>query len=474
MKLYQQEIIDGLSEQMRAQSSIVFDCDILSDEAKPVNKSLAFLTSLQNQQQDLYALNSVLVSAGWNKNDDVFSVEELWIAKDTPVDKQFNFMHDDSDIIGHITGAVVVDNDGNHISPESAVDTLPKNIDIVTSAVIYKNWSDPDMRERIANLIAEIEQGKWAVSMEAIFSDFDYALITPDQNNRVLSRSEESAFLTKHLRAYGGTGEYQGYKVGRLLKGFYFSGKGLVAKPANPRSIIFNRDINPFDTQAKVEFKTFLCAMEVDNMPDDKKQVEDLEAMVATIKAEFDAYKVAAEAAKSAATEQFHIHESTLAERETTIATLSAKLSELEAALAAMNKEKEKMMQDYNAMKKGMKNMTRKNKLAKSGVDEKISDEIVAKFEDASDEQFDLVVALMADKPTPEPKPEPKPVPAPEPAPEPDADDELADASQLDNIEKPASASLANPTSEDDQSRVIASSAEWLRKSVLRTTKKLK
>ena len=78
--------------------------------------------------------------------------------------------------------------------------------------------------------------------MECLFAGFDYALVDPDGNHKVLSRDEQSAFLTKHLRAYGGTGKYEGYTIGRALRNISFSGKGLVAKPANPRSIIINNN----------------------------------------------------------------------------------------------------------------------------------------------------------------------------------------------------------------------------------------
>ena len=50
----------------------------------------------QNEDQiDLYYLKSILVSTGWNKNDDVFDSKELWAAKNTPEDKPFNFMHNE-------------------------------------------------------------------------------------------------------------------------------------------------------------------------------------------------------------------------------------------------------------------------------------------------------------------------------------------------------------------------------------------
>jgi FtsZ-binding cell division protein ZapB len=487
MKIYQYEIADGLQEQIEAKASVAFDCDILKPEIiqpdyTEVRKSLAFM-GIDNKQADLYYLNSVLVSAGWNKNDDVFAVDQLWTAKATPVNKQFNYMHDDTDIIGHITGSAVVDREGNHISEQSAVEDLPENIDIITSAVIYKTWSEQEMRERIAELITEIEEGKWSVSMECIFSDFDYAITGPDQSNRVLARDDESSFLTKHLRAYGGTGEYQGYKVGRLLKAFYFSGKGLVAKPANPRSIIFNRDTNPFDTKAKIEFKTFLSAMEVDNMAEETQQVEDFEAKANTIQAAFDAFKVEAEAAQSEAKEKAQAFEATIAEQAQTIETLTSKVNELEESIATMHEDKKKMKEDKDKMeeeneglKKTMKGMKRKAKLTKAGVDEETSEQILSQFDNVSEDQFDAVVALMADKgqPAPAPAPAPEPAPEPEPEPEDDGDDEEeADASELDTVEELTSASLANPEVEEE-GRAIASSAAWLRESVLRTTKNLK
>jgi hypothetical protein len=55
---------------------------------------------------------------------------------------------------------------------------------------------------------------------------------------RIIERNEKTAFLTKHLRAYGGKGEFEGSKLGRVLRRIVFSGKGLVSKPANPESVI--------------------------------------------------------------------------------------------------------------------------------------------------------------------------------------------------------------------------------------------
>ncbi|QEL19556.1 hypothetical protein [Limnoglobus roseus] len=94
-------------------------------------------------------------------------------------------------------------------------------------------------------ILAEIAKGEWFVSMECLFAGFDYSMRARDGTTRVVARNEQTAFLTKHLRAYGGTGEYQGAKVGRLLRNIVFSGKGLVRKPANPESVILT-DAEPF------------------------------------------------------------------------------------------------------------------------------------------------------------------------------------------------------------------------------------
>ena len=509
VKVYPSEVADNISDLVELNNSIAFDCEILpSDktvvpEEKEIKQSFAFLGESAEKQEDLYYLNSVLVSAGWNKNDDVFGCEQLWSARSTPVNKQFNYMHNDSDIIGHITAAMIVDHEGNKISAREEGDSLPDKLDIITSAVIYKTWSDPEMRERIQNLTEEIDQGKWSVSMECIFNDFDYAIIGPDSEHRVLSRTDESSFLTKHLRVYGGTGEYQGYKVGRLLKSFYFSGKGLVAKPANPRSIILSKEVNPFNSKANVTFNNFLVAMENHNMNDTAKQIEDLTAELEASKAELETVK--SEIEKENADKLVEVtsaNEAILAEKDQLIASLEAKVKELEDSIAGdkekMSKEAEafkskmdekeeevKDMKDkYAKMMKEMKGMKRMASLIDAGASEEAAAKILEDFAEADDEMFAAVVALLPDSnkpaPTPEPAPEPEPEPAPvdfgsEDAAEKSDDDEEAEASELENVEEVAEETLANPESDQEaQGQAIASAASWLRQSVLKSTKNLK
>jgi hypothetical protein len=499
MKVYKHEILDGIA--VDKNNSIAFECDIvvpnlisdLTDDG--IASSFACLYEDSEKQNDLYYLNSVLVSAGWNKNDDVFGVNELWSARNTPINKQFNYMHDDTDIIGHITGSMVIDHKGAAIKAIDNVENLPEKIDIITSAVIYKTWSDPAMRERIEELTQEIDQGKWSVSMECVFNNFDYAVIGPNNENKVLARTEESAFLTKHLRAYGGTGEYQGYRIGRLLRGFYFSGKGLVAKPANPRSIILSKEVNPFNSKADITFNHFLTAMENNDMSKDvTPQIEDLKAELESVKADFEAQKSTIEQNSAA-------NEAVLAEKDQLISSLEAKVKELEDSVAGMNGDKEKMLKEveafkkdmtdkedelksmkeqYAAMVKQMKSMKRMASLIDAGANEASATKIVEDFSDASDEMFASVVALLADRPS---KPEVKPEPAKKPEPAPvdfgsegaEDDNEEADASELDNVEGVAEATLANPESnQENQQLAIASAASWLRQSVLKSTKNLK
>jgi hypothetical protein len=214
MKIYQSERDAGLEEAIKANASVAYASPVSiyipSKRQKEDIKQVvlaAELTSAENKDQlDLYYLNSILVSTGWNKNDDVFDKNETWAAKDTPVDKQFNFMHDESDIIGHITSSIVIDESGQEIDNIASINRF----DIATSAVLYNSWTTSELKERMTKIIAEIEEGKWFVSMECLFSNFDYAVVSPNGENKVISRDEGSAFLTKHLRSYGGTGEYEG------------------------------------------------------------------------------------------------------------------------------------------------------------------------------------------------------------------------------------------------------------------------
>lgn len=263
IKTYKFEYKDGLINDLQNNSF---------STASTINKVLAFANP---NQDDLFYIESILASVGWNDNDDVFDRVYSWQARNTAVDKQFNFMHDEHDIIGHITSSKIIA-DGKIISDNIDLSEIPDKYDIIVGSVLYKHWQDSGLQQRMNQIIGEIQDGKWFVSMECMFSDFDYALIDPTGNHQVLARNDETSFLTKHLRTYGGNGEYQGYKLGRLLKNFAFSGKGLVDNPANKRSIIFNfSDTSDIETEFKV------AANKEKTMPDNDKTIQELEAKLA-------------------------------------------------------------------------------------------------------------------------------------------------------------------------------------------------
>jgi hypothetical protein len=503
MKIYQSEIDSGLEEAIKANASIAYSSPVSfyipnKEQKKSIRNLVVAKESViaeNKNQHDLYYLNSILVSTGWNKNDDVFDMEETWAAKDTPSDKQFNFMHNEADIIGHITGSVVLDQNGNEIEDISNIDKF----DIATSAVLYNSWTTPELRERMSKLIAEIEEGKWFVSMECLFNDFDYAVVSPQGEKAVVSRDETSAFLTKHLRAYGGSGKYEGYTVGRLLRNIAFSGKGLVSNPANPRSVILN-DVNPFEETQALKLSNSSINMENCNMSDVlKEQVEELKAELVTAK----------EAAKALETEmtkqkdeeiqsKIEAFEAVVSEKDEAIAeaqaaveAAEAKLAELQEAIAKKNEELAEALAKIEAHEAEVKAMARRAALVEAGAEEEEVEAILESFAEATDEMFEQVVALKKNamkkmgvkKDEENPfvkkdeeeggKPKAEEVEAEEvletEAEETDEAAEEAEAEILEEVEEEAEAALAD-AGDDVVEELRSSASDWLESNVLRST----
>jgi hypothetical protein len=474
MHIYPQEIADGLEQAIAANTSVAY-CSPAMLHTEPLSVAV---DSIKNQevldkvvaenkdQADLYYLDAILVSTGWNKNDDVFSPKETWAAKNTPEDKPFNYMHEEEDIIGHITGNYVADFDGNIISDDQ---DPPNQFNIITQAVLYKEWSNHDLRERMQRIIAEIGDGdKWFVSMECLFPRFDYALMNSKGETKIVTRSEASAFLTKHLRAYGGNGKYDDFKVGRLLRDISFSGEGLVRKPANPRSIILT-DNKEFSSEAKI---LTVSSIKENNMSEAlEKQVDVLRAELAEARA------VAETINKEMAAEK----DAKIAELEETIATLTAeKAQEVDSAVAASDEVKElqtkiqekdnlieKMKKERGEIEKKIALEKRKGQLVEAGLDVEQAETSAETFIDLSDEAFAQVVTL-ATKPKAEATEEEAPAEAEaaeEPAGEPAEDHDEAEASEaeLENFEEDADVALAEAVSEDDPAETLRTSAsEWI------------
>jgi len=400
IKIFQNEIDDGIGELVKSTASVAYCSEAIKADAFKVPVTIADRAFAENKDQiDLYYLESVLVSCGWNKNDDVFLPEATWAARNTPEDKQFNFMHDENDIIGHITGSYVLTKDGKAVADDAE---MPEDFDIITQAVLYNSWTGDENRERMEKIISEIGEGKWYVSMECLFAGFDYALTNINGDKKILARDEESSFLTKHLRAYGGSGEYEGYKLGRALSNIAFSGKGLVSKPANPRSVILKSVAFNLDDNSDFNIGEF-------NMSDNllEKQLEEVRAELATAKSENEAIKAQIEEAKdkefASKVEAFEADiqekDSSIAELEESIKSTQARVAELEDALAKSQEELTSAKEHMEEMKKKEKMEKRKAALVEAGFDAEDVDAALAAFDGLADEAFDSVVAMYGKKP---------------------------------------------------------------------------
>ena len=403
MNIYPTEIKDGVADLVQTSASVAY-CAPATLCQLGDSESLAFADkvmaeSANPKQVDLYYIKAVLVSTGWNKNDDVFTPQATWAARSTPEDKQFNLMHNENDIIGHITGSYVINRDGDKVEAEEA----PLEFDIITEAVLYNSWTDPDNRQRMNQIIAEIEQGKWFVSMECLFAGFDYSLFDEEKGTAsLLERNEGSAFLTKHLRAYGGTGEYEGKKVGRSLRDISFSGKGLVSKPANPRSVIL-------DASRASSNSSDLLTLGGSDMSDTNV----LEQQLAEVRSELASAKeecVTLQASLDEATSKEHTEavtklESDIAAQAEAIKTLEesvvakdASITELQETLEAKNNEFIEKMKEMKKMKDEKKAESRKASLVDAGFDAEEAEGSLAAYDALDDEAFDTVVAVMKKK----------------------------------------------------------------------------
>lgn len=367
IKIFKAEINDGVADLVATASTIAFHSSISLHQPTTVDYEAVKAIAENIDTRDLFYIDAVLASVGWNKNDDIFDRYETWNARSTPENKQFNYMHDEKDIIGHITKSYILDFNQNRIDSIQDLNELPETFDVIMGSVLYKSWSDPALKERMELIIKEIDQ--WYVSMECLFPAFDYKLIDSKGKQETVKRNETSAFLTKHLRAYGGSGEYNGYKVGRLLRDFSFSGVGLVKNPANPRSVILN-------TTKATFFKG-------NDMPENL-DLDVLKNELAEAKKNYDEIKKKMEDAR--------------AESEASVSSLSAQVAELQASLAAEKKEKEKMAEEMKNMKKEKASMRRRSQLSEAGFSSDEVENTLAKFDSLEDEMFDAVVATLKSK----------------------------------------------------------------------------
>lgn len=290
-------------------------------------------------------------------------------------------MHNEKDIIGHITKAVVLDKDGNIIPDDTKEEDLPDFFEISVGSIFYSFWEDKQLQTRANKLIEEIPDGKWFVSMEVLFPSFDYAL-TKGQDQRIIERTEETSFLTKYLRIYNGKGEYEGWKVGRKLKNMFFSGNALVDNPANKRSLITSFNFNGAQASTSIFNEV--------NMAVDQKDYDKTVAELAVSKKDMESVTTERDLLKANAESLKNDLESSKA--------LNAELKkEIESLKLESTKKEEKLSEVNKSLAEILdkaKDQSRVSTLVSEGVEKAKAEELVLKFSKASDEMFGEVVSL--------------------------------------------------------------------------------
>lgn len=282
---------------------------------------------------DLFPTKSVLARTGFNNNADFFPVADTWAARATIVHKLFNLRHNKDDIIGHQTAYRVVDAD---LKPVDETAPPPDAFSILDESVIYLQRGSDEKTAQVKKIKEEILGGRWWVSMEATMADFDYVLAAMPASGKpadadpatcqIVKRTEATAKLTKYLRQYkdksgkrGPGVTPDGRLIGRVLRDFVFTGKGLVEKPANPTSAIYTMDDKPLSGRATAAAGYTVLTGGL--MNEAEKRVAELEAALVVEK---ELVK-ATEAAKDAVAAQ-------LADVAKQLADATAKLADVETA----------------------------------------------------------------------------------------------------------------------------------------------
>jgi hypothetical protein len=236
-------------------------------ENKEPSKEMASALSIpasEERQPDLQYITAVFVSSGFNLNSAYFLPSELILAKDTIIEKPLDVDHVQDKIVGHLYSSAFANKDGSVFDPIELYKTMGTEIDsvpmdIVTAMRLYK--------VRFPDVASDVEEGKYKVSMECYYKDFDIIvddIIIPKVEAEVLGLVNA---VNKKVRVVEGEKAKGKHRVGRVLRGMLFSGCGLVENPANPESIIL-------ETAAKIDNKYILDLTKVDSYMKAKQEKE--------------------------------------------------------------------------------------------------------------------------------------------------------------------------------------------------------
>lgn len=214
------------------------------EETSALRKEAASVIDLpksEERQPDLAYFTSRFVSTGTNLNNAHFLPSELVKASATVPGKAVDIEHEEDKIIGHIYKHAFTDVDGNHMEYSSLskqkskeLDTTPLHIEI--ASVVYKT--------RFPEIVEEIQNGDWKVSMEAYYMSYDLlvgsTILSIDEAKLMgIDVAHVDDVIGRQAKIVKAGKVIDEGKVARVLRDICFSGVGIVKQPANPPSIIF-------------------------------------------------------------------------------------------------------------------------------------------------------------------------------------------------------------------------------------------
>lgn len=414
MRIYDIEKEDGLAECLCGKSGLgvaTVTAKVKNTSLSKFDKMIASLNSMAvnvstiedligEDQPDLALIVSVLASVGWNLNDDIFTPAELWAARGTAKHKPMNHMHNGNVILGHIVQSHAIDKFGHEIVLGDD-DETPEDFDVEVAGVLYKAL--PERQELIGDILTKAKDGEMFVSMECWFPDFAYGFLDSDSGKiKIVERNEDTAFLTKHLKIFNGTGEFRGSKVGRVLKNFVFGGQGFVSEPANPESVIkvvanktagfekmLLKDISKggVDSMDQKEIEAIQKDLKKanDNLEKSKAENENIQKQLDEIKDQDFETKIGALQAK--------VDELTsqVTEAQSQTETVKNEKVDLQKKLDETVSEADKSKSELEKVQKSIKANERFAKLSKvREIEDK--DKTLAELAEMSDETFEIVV----------------------------------------------------------------------------------
>lgn len=224
---------------MSSLNSIKWDAEIVIDAPTDELKlEVATVVDFpENKTPDLLFFHGVMLSTGTNMNNAHFLGSEIVKADDTIDLKALDIEHEEQAVIGHIFShkivsydGVVMDKDKLREKTDAELDSM--NFDVHIAGIIYKS--------RFSELAKEIKDGKWRLSMETYYQDYDIKVgqvIMSKKEAESLGLAAENV-LGKVARLTKAGVEVAKGEVARVLRGLMFSGCGVVKNPAEPRATI--------------------------------------------------------------------------------------------------------------------------------------------------------------------------------------------------------------------------------------------